>query len=231
MQMGDGPSNEPLVVSETDHSNHNHNDTHPDAHETTTAAIMGRTEDSLFPHALSWSWATDLRGSEYIALVLWIGKDWSWSQLGWNISAVVLGTAALVWIWGIGLSQAWTARLYSEVYKTVLVGLWLVGLYAWMMGEFGTLWCSTDIDPHALVYEARGNTVARWVLLTAVLTFVVLYAVLIPWDVFAADRQHVLVQHWDETSPSFPARGYFREFRMYAWLHFFTWILVLSLHR
>lgn len=179
------------------------------------------------PFRLCWAWAVSLDGSEYVALALWIGKDWSWSQLGWSVPALFFGTLATIWIIAVGIVRSTCHHqgpLYSEVYKNVCLLLWLIGLYAWMVGEFWTLWYTEGVGRHALVYEEIGNTVAKWVLMTAVLLYAVFLTVLLPLDVFTLERHSRVLEGMEANSPSYPAKGYFKEFRTFASLHFFTWI-------
>jgi len=179
------------------------------------------------PHQLGLSWALSVNGAEYVALLLWIGKDWSWSQLGWTTAAFFFGTCAAVWIFGMTY-YAYSCRLYSEFYKGVVVCLWLIGLYAWMVGEFWTLWYTEGVTgQHALVFEEIGNTIAKWVLLAAAFLYAVFFAVLVPLDVFKSDRQSVILARMEAKSPPCPqwAVGYCREFRIYSSVHFFTWVL------
>jgi hypothetical protein len=177
------------------------------------------------PHALCPSWARSIQGTEHISLLLWIGKDWCWSQLGWTAPAFFFASCALVWILYMTIAALFSWRLYSEVYKGVILLMWLLGLYAWMVGEFWTLWYSAGATQHALIYEQRGNKIAKWVLLSAVVLECIYYAVLVPLDVFAKDREARSLQILQAQSPSYPGVRYFKEFRIYASVHFFTWIL------
>ena len=181
------------------------------------------------PHRLSLSWALSVYGSEYVALLLWIIKDWSWSQLGWTTTALFFGALAELWILSMAF-RAYRDRLYSELYKRVTLFLWLSGLFAWMLGEFWTLWyAGADLlGQHALLYEERGNTIARWVLLAAVLLEALFFVVLVPFDVFASDRESPVMKQLSQARnlpcPAW-AQTYFREFRVYSDLHLFTWVL------
>lgn len=179
------------------------------------------------PHRLCVAWAVSADGSEYVGLLLWIGKDWSWSQLGWTAPAFVFGTGALLWLVGSVLVSC-RRRLRSEVYKGVVLCLWLSGLYAWMAGEFWTLWYTTeDLGHHAYVYEQWGNNVAKWVLIGSTVLYAVFFAVLVPRDVFASDRQSLLLQRLEATNPPCPrwTVGCLRDYRTYSSLHFFTWTI------
>lgn len=176
------------------------------------------------PHALSLEWATE-RGADYVALLLWIVKDWSWSQWRWTVSAFAFGTAAAIWIVGTTLYTTYQYRLYSETFKGFVLTLWLAALYVWMMGEFWTLWMAHH-EMYENIFQDGGATIAKWVLLVAVLLYTTFFVVAVPLDVFAEDRQNSKVlQRLEETSPSFPARNLFKEFRIYSALHFYTWVL------
>eukprot|EP00977_Amphora_coffeiformis_P025325 scaffold19245_cov199-Amphora_coffeaeformis.AAC.20 len=257
------------------------------------------------PHGLCGAWART-EGTEYVAMALWIGKDWSWSQLRWTVTAYACGTAAASWIvW----THVWQhvrpyyhyhdnggsgAICYSELYKGTVVTLWLTGLYAWMMGDLWDLWMAETIASTSLtnVYNENGDQdnadddekfdwgqfLARWILLSAVLLFTLFFLVLVPLDVFKADRKLPMVQHMQAKSPPCPPFWYPRcaaaagggggawgggrrredaetatidgvvlttaednhnnnnnsddddddyvpEFRIYASLHFYTWVL------
>ena len=177
------------------------------------------------PHALSVTWLCQY-GSEYVAIVLWIGKDWSWSQLRWTNTAFFFGTLAAAWLFGTTVYTHWRLGLYSETYKNVILCLWLVALYAWMMGDLWTLWFADEgmtVDD-ARVYQALGLTIAQWVLFAAVVLYTIFFVVLVPLDVFAtADRNSPWVQQLEQRNPSPPSC--FAEFRIYAALHFYTWVL------
>lgn len=175
------------------------------------------------PHTLCWTWATE-RGADYVALLLWIVKDWSWSQLRWTETAFVFGTAAAIWIVGTTVLGAYHYKLYSETYKGIVLILWLAALYAWMMGEFWTLWMAHR-DRYEDIFRDGGATIAKWVLLMAVLLYTVFFGVCVPMDIFADDRQCKLLESLKAESPPFPATDLFKEFRIYSALHFYSWVL------
>ena len=178
------------------------------------------------PHAFDVAW-TYRQGADYVALCLWIGKDWSWLQLRWTTTAFFFGTTAAIWMIVTCAYLPYRQRIYSEAYKGVILCCWLLGLYGWMLGDLWTLWFVPRSDKNALMYSEFGNAIARYVLLAAVILYTLFYAILVPLDVFAADRDLAVVQMMERKSPPLPACGrrYFKEFRMYSSLHFYTWVV------
>ena len=177
------------------------------------------------PHRLCAAWAVSPNGSDYVGLLLWIGKDWCWSQLGWTTPAIGFGICALVWLL-LSVWHSYRRRLYSEVYKGLVIWLWLLGLFAWMMGEFWTLWYSEGVGQHAYVFEQVGNNIARWVLLGATVLYVVYFAILIPRGVFDDDRRSPVLQRLAAKDPPCPRwASAFRDYQTYSSVHFFTWAL------
>ena len=202
------------------------------------------------PHALTLRWAASA-GAEYVAMVLWIAKDWSWSEVGWTVTAATCGTAAALWI--VTTHVVGNVGLGSELYKGVVMSVWLGGLYGWMMGDMWALWFADTttttttttatimMDPQQQQQEPQqvdvGQTMARVVLLLAVVLFTIFFLVLLPMDVFAADRTSPVIQRIAAKSPPCPrvwaaavaatggCGGGVPEFRMYAALHFYTWVL------
>ena len=163
------------------------------------------------PHAMSAAWAW--KKPEYIALVLWIGKDWSWSQLKWTPTAFLFGTAAVIWI-GVMTWNTFRREQYAEAYQNVILCLWVAALYAWMMGDLVGLWWWTESE----VCQEYGQAVAQWVLLAAWVGDTIFFAVLVPLQVFAE-------QPFAYPLPSPPASRYFGDFRTYAALHFYMWVI------
>jgi len=98
-----------------------------------------------------------------------------------------------------------------------------------MVGEFWTLWHYEGAGQHAYVFEQRGNTIAKWVLLLSALLYAVFFTVLVPMDVFATDRQSLLLQRLEAKAPPCPQWAKhcpcLRDYRTYSSVHFFTWTL------
>lgn len=122
------------------------------------------------------------------------------------------------------------SRLYSEAYLAFGLLLWLLANCSWMVGEFRTLWysstSSTEDDTVAEQYEEKGQTVARYLLLTAVVMYVAFFAILVPFDAFASDRESSAMRCLAAMSPPCPKHKLFRwmkEFRIFASLHFTSW--------
>ena len=192
-------------------------------------------------------------------MVLWIVKDWSWSQLRWTVTAFSFGTVAIVWIVythvyrhlyhpqpTTTLTTTMTTTTsttttttkyricYSELYKGIIITLWLSGLYAWMMGDLWDLWMTEGIETATndnerherrrqqqqpqnetdddevdrvsavAVTDDVGEFLARWILLAAAALFTVYFAVLVPMDAFASDRTISTVRNMGTKGPPCP---------------------------
>ena len=166
------------------------------------------------PYTLTLQWFLCLPGAEYLGLYLWLAKDACWSQLRWAKTALVFGLLALLWLTGM-MTGAFRARLYSEVYLAFGLFLWLFANFCWMAGDFSSLWFVPNDDR----YEVLGNTAAKYLLLSSVVTFVIFFTILLPRDVFASDRDSL--KYLEYTSPACPV--VFREFRIWASLHLLAW--------
>ena len=65
-------------------------------------------------HRIALAWFV-MDGQRCVQLYLWLGKDWSWCELRWFYSALVLGALAILWILGCIVLAA-RDRVFSEVF-------------------------------------------------------------------------------------------------------------------
>ncbi|GBG34040.1 Hypothetical Protein FCC1311_102632 [Hondaea fermentalgiana] len=174
------------------------------------------------PHMpFSFRWLVSVNGLEYVQLVLWLVKDWSWSQVHWLYPGMIAGTSAvLVSIWLV--IMAVREDVYSEAFLATGTLLWLCANYVWMVGELLEENVIEDDDYGEELYNTSYE-IAKYTTLVSVIWVNLYFWAMIPLNIFWDEQGSELVAQINHNSPPPRFRYIFRTFREYESLHLFFW--------
>jgi len=172
---------------------------------------------------LTPEWLISIAGLEGVQYYLWLGKDWSWSQITWVYPGLIFGCLSLMWMTALLIGTIYM-RMFADFWLTFGMLLWLLANFWWMVGEFWSENFIDDDDEADLLY-ARHLSVARVLSTCALVWQLTYFLILRPCNIPADDRRNPILVNLNDRSPRPRFPWLFRDFRDYENLHLLLWTL------